>query len=82
MTNTSHLLLGNPFDVEGLVYIRQMDAAELNEVLPPNALADVEDIEELFAVLSAEGERLAIVQGRDAAFAAARAHSLKPLSVH
>lgn len=82
MTNTNHLLLGNPFEVEGLVYIRQMDADEVNEILPPNALADVEDLEELFAVLSADGERLAIVEGRDAAFAAARAHSLRPLSVH
>ncbi len=82
MTNYSHLLPGNPFDAEGLVYIRQMDADEINTVLPPNALADVEDPEELFAVLSADGERLAIVEGRDAAFAAARAHSLKPLSVH
>ena len=35
-----------------------------------------------FVISSADGVRLAIVEGRDAAFAAARLHDLKPLSVH
>jgi len=33
-------------------------------------------------VASADGVHLAVVQGREAAFAAARSHDLKPLSVH
>jgi hypothetical protein len=38
--------------------------------------------EDLFMVSSADGQRLAIVEGRDAAFATARMHDLTPVSVH
>ncbi len=71
-----------PFEGETLVYIRHMEPAEIRGLLPPDALAEVDDPGDLFVVASADGQRIAIVEGRDAAFAAARAHDLKPLSVH
>ena len=36
----------------------------------------------LYAVHSADGERLAVMLDRDTAFAAAVAHELEPVSVH
>lgn len=72
----------NPFERESFVYIRHMDLGEARGFLPPDALADIDDPEDLFIVASADGQRLAIVEGRDAAFAAARANDLSPLSVH
>ena len=70
------------FEQENFVYIRHMDASEVRDLMPANALEEVAEPEDLFMVSSAEGVRLAIVQGREAAFAAARAHDLNPLSVH
>lgn len=70
------------FEADNLVYVRRMAAEELRAALPPNALADLDEIDEVFAVHSNDGTRVAIVEGRDAAFAAARMHELKPLSVH
>lgn len=65
-----------------LVYVRPISEAELQAILPANALDELETTQDLFAVHNSAGERLAIVEGRDAAFAAARAHSLKPTSLH
>jgi hypothetical protein len=67
-----------------LVYVRQISAADV--------LADVR-VEEakglmidpgqtLYAVHSADGERLAVMLDRETAFAAAVAHELAPVSVH
>ncbi|ABI78690.1 conserved hypothetical protein [Hyphomonas neptunium ATCC 15444] len=70
------------FEKEALVYIRQMDVGEVSGLLPPDALADIDDPDDLFMVFSADGQRLAIVEGRDAAFAACHANDLNPLSVH
>ncbi|KCZ50968.1 hypothetical protein HY29_06350 [Hyphomonas beringensis] len=72
----------NPFESEAFVYIRHMDAGEIQGLMPANAIEKIEEPEDLFVVASADGVRLAVVQGREAAFAAARAHDLKPLSVH
>lgn len=72
----------NPFESESFVYIRHLDMGEVSGFLPPDALADVDDPEDLFIVASADGQRLAIVEGREAAFAAALANDLSPLSVH
>lgn len=71
-------------DSEGaaFVYIRHLDDGEIRSLLPPEALADVDDPDDLFVVASADGQRLAIVEGREAAFAAAWANDLRPLSVH
>lgn len=68
---------GKPF-----VYIRHVADGEVRSLLPPGALDDVADPDDLFVVASADGQRLAIVEGREAAFAAALANDLNPLSVH
>ena len=72
----------DPFERDAFVYIRHLDAGEVNDLLPPNALEQIAHPDDLFVVYSADGVRLAVVEGREAAFAAARAHDLKPLSVH
>lgn len=72
----------SPFEAEAFVYIRHMDADEVKALLPPNALSEVSHPNELFAVTTADGVQIAVVEGREAAFAAALAHDLKPLSVH
>lgn len=69
-------------DEAQLVYVRPISEAELQAILPANALEELDTSENLFAVHNADGQRLAIVEGRDAAFAAARAHSLNPTSLH
>jgi len=70
------------FEERGLVYVRPIGFEELQRVLPANALDQLDTTEDLFAVHNSEGERLAIVEGREAAFAAARAHQLTPASLH
>jgi len=67
---------------DAIVYIRHLAAGEVNDLVPANALEGVGHPEDLFLVSSAEGQTLAIVEGRDAAFAAARLHDLTPVSVH
>ena len=69
-------------DESQLDYVRPISEAELQAILPANALEELDTSENLFAVHNADGQRLAIVEGRDAAFAAARAHSLNPTSLH
>lgn len=70
------------FEAEALVYIRPVASAELTNLLPANAMDRIQHTDDLFVVLTAEGERLAIVEGRDEAFKTAIAHNLKPVSVH
>ncbi|MEL6103863.1 MAG: DUF1150 family protein [Pseudomonadota bacterium] len=65
-----------------MVYIRPLEETEAEAILPPSALEELAAVDQLFAVHNAMGDRIAIVEGRDAAFAAARAHSLEPASLH
>ena len=65
-----------------MVYIKRLDTETATSMVGPNALADVADPDELFAVFGENGQALAIVEGRDAAFEAARQHKLLPSSVH
>lgn len=69
-------------NTETLVYVRPVSLEELEHVLPANAIAELEATEDLFAVHNADGQRIAIVEGREAAFAAARANKLVPASLH
>ena len=69
------------FSAKDLVYIRRIADNEIAE-LPDEALDAVSDREALFVLANGEGQQLAIVEGRDAAFAAARAHEMRPVSVH
>ncbi|MBF33920.1 MAG: hypothetical protein CME85_13880 [Henriciella sp.] len=69
------------FTAKDLVYVRQIAETELNG-LPDEALETVNDTSSLFVVANGDGQQLAIVEGRDAAFAAARAYEMRPVSVH
>lgn len=79
---TTEINTTSPFESDSFVYIRHLDVGEVSGLLPPDALADIGDPDDLFVVSSADGQRLAIVEGRDAAFAACHANDLLPLSVH
>lgn len=68
----------------GVVYIRSVKAGELAAELGQafTAEIDVEPETVLYAVHAANGQRMAILDDRDAAFAGARQYELEPLSVH
>lgn len=80
LTRDEFKALGAP----DLVYIREIKA---REVLAGARVDSVEGIpidpnQTLYAVHSAAGERLAVLIDKQAAFAAAAAHELAPVSVH
>ena len=68
-------------DFSRYVYFRDINERELAE-LPPEALRSVDDLEELVVVTNGEGQKLAIIEGLEAAEAAAEAYKLEPVSVH
>lgn len=80
MTREDFAGLGAP----DLVYVREITASDvLDDVLTPEARAlDIDPDQILYAVHSADGERLAVMMDRETAFAAAVAHELAPVSVH
>lgn len=61
-----------------IVYIRPVRVADLPEELREKA----EGAEKLYALCSADGERLALVRERSLAFALARQNDLAPVSAH
>ncbi len=69
-------------EADNLVYVRRLALEEARQIVPAEALEALEAPEDLFSVHAENGQRLAIVEGRDAAFATARAHDLRPRSVH
>ncbi|MEM9937660.1 MAG: DUF1150 family protein [Pseudomonadota bacterium] len=68
-------------DVSQLAYVRSIKTKELAEI-PRDALDTVEDVNALFVLTNGEGKRLAIIEGHDAAIAAAHANALQPVSLH
>ena len=68
-------------DFSRFVYFRNINERELAE-LPADALNGVDDIEELVVVTNGDGQKLAIIEGREAAEAAAEAYKLHAVSVH
>lgn len=80
MTKEDFRGLGAP----DLVYVREIRASDVLEDVPMPAgkglTVDPEAV--LYAVHGADGERLAVMLDREAAFAAAVAHELEPVSVH
>ena len=80
MTKRALAELGAP----DMVYVREVAAAEILGDAPKSALKglDIDPDQILYAVHSADGERLAVLIDREAAFAAAVAHELEPVSVH
>jgi len=86
MTPTTTL---SPQDFAGLgapnlVYVREISAADVLADVPADEAAElsIDPAQTLFAVHGADGQRLAVMADRDAAFAAAVAHELAPVSVH
>lgn len=76
---------------EALAAMGEPNLVYVREVLAADVLADV-DMEfpiitpekgaVWYAVHAADGERIAVLEDRDLAFAAARGNDLKPVSVH
>lgn len=64
-----------------IAYIRAIKSHELAD-LPNEALAAIDDLDRLFVLTNGDGQKLAIVEGREAAIATARANALQPMSVH
>jgi hypothetical protein len=65
-----------------LVYVREVKASDLLEEAVEMKDVAFDPNQSLYAVHSADGERLAVMLDRDTAFAAAVAHELEPVSVH
>ncbi len=65
-----------------LVYVRQVDPAELKAegMMPFDAV--LPDGLKLYAVHLADGRRIAVLDSRESAFAAALQNDLTPVSVH
>lgn len=80
MTKEDFAGLGAP----DLVYVREIKAADILANTPITEIKglDIQPDQILFAVHSADGERLAVMMDRKTAFAAAVAHELEPVSVH
>lgn len=68
-----------------LVYVRAVTAQDVIEDMTDEdgvVEIEVEADATLYSVHSADGERIALVDSRDLAFAAARQHEMNPVSVH
>lgn len=61
-----------------IVYVRAVDPSEL----PKEVRAEAGELGDLYAVHAADGERLAVVAGRDLAFSVARQNDFDPVTVH
>lgn len=80
MTREDFQGLGAP----DLVYVREICAADILSDSPTTHIdgQPIDPRTPLYAVHGADGARLAVMLDRDAAFAAAVAHQLEPVSVH
>ncbi|EAQ05055.1 hypothetical protein OB2597_07215 [Pseudooceanicola batsensis HTCC2597] len=65
-------------DARPIVYVRAVKVADL----PEDVQAQVEGLDELYAVHDSSGERLALVKDRDLAFVLARQNEMEPVTVH
>lgn len=63
---------------EGIVYVKQVDVADLPRELREQA----GDLEQIFAVHDAQGAQLALVADKRMAFALARQHDMRAMTVH
>lgn len=61
-----------------IAYVRSVKVTDL----PQEVQQQLPGLERLYAVHSAEGERLALVRDRDLAFVLARQNDLTPVAVH
>ncbi len=63
---------------ENIVYVKAVPVADL----PPEVQDQAGELETLFAVHDAEGQKIALVANRTLAFALARQNDLSPVTVH
>lgn len=75
--------MNTPFDMTDsktlpIVYVRPIAVADL----PSDLRAQAAGVQTLYAVHGANGERLALVNGRALAFSLARQNDMAPVSVH
>jgi hypothetical protein len=61
-----------------IVYVRPVDMNDL----PDDVREQAEGVEDLYSVHDAQGQRLALVRGRELAFVLARQNDMTPVSVH
>ena len=61
-----------------IVYVRAVAVRDL----PQDMRDQAGDLDTIYAVHNADGERLALVQDRDLAFVLARQHDFAPVTVH
>ena len=71
-------LIGGP----KTVYVKEMGAAEIAGIRDLPEAGDIPEGIKLYAVHLMDGTRVAVVDNRDAAFAAARQNEMDPVSVH
>ncbi|WP_372887391.1 DUF1150 family protein [Shimia sp.] len=65
-------------DLKRIVYVREVAVDEL----PDDLREEVGDVDRLYAVHAADGERLALVRDRAMAFVLARQNDFAPVTVH
>lgn len=67
-----------------LVYVREIKARDVVGSEPVESVEGfaIDPEQTLYALHSADGNRLAVLIDRESAFAAAQAHQLAPVSVH
>ena len=74
--------MNTPYDFEKtgdrIVYVKAVDVTDL----PQDVRAEAGDLDQLYAVHSADGEQLALVADRRMAFVLAREHDYSPVAVH
>lgn len=70
--------MANTESRDRIVYVRPVAAADLPEPIRAQANA----AHNIYAVHAANGDRLALVNGRTLAFALARQHDMQPVHVH
>jgi hypothetical protein len=64
------------------VYVKEMGASEIAGIRDFAEAGDIPTGIKLYAVHLMDGTRIAVVDNRDAAFAAARQNEMEPVSVH
>lgn len=69
---------GFPETADRIVYVREVDVAEL----PEEVQREAGGLKKLYAVYSPAGERLALVRDRQMAFVLARQNDFAPVAVH
>lgn len=76
LTAESFATIGMP----NIVYVREVRAAEVESELGSELGVPADT--RLYAVHAANGQRMAVLDNRDAAFAGARQYDLEPVSAH